>query len=58
MVQGLRTLCLPAGLLGDCAQLAEELFENTQEGCFVSNTVTATVDLAPQFKTKDGGSSN
>lgn len=38
--------------------LAEELFKSAKEGCFISNSVTATVDLAPQFKTKDGGSSN
>ncbi|HEX5481150.1 MAG TPA: OsmC family protein [Terriglobia bacterium] len=29
--------------------LAEEIMKSAKEGCFVSNSVTSTVDLAPQF---------
>ncbi|MGH9431499.1 MAG: OsmC family protein [Terriglobia bacterium] len=38
--------------------LAQELFKGAKEGCFISNSVTATVDLSPQFRTKNGGSPN
>jgi len=30
--------------------LAQELFKGAKEGCFISNSVTATVDLTPQFR--------
>ena len=36
--------------------LAHEVLQSAKEGCFISNSVTATVDLSPQFKTGNGGS--
>ncbi|MGH9351576.1 MAG: OsmC family protein [Terriglobia bacterium] len=38
--------------------LALELFKGAKDGCFISNSVTATVDLSPQFRAKNGGSPN
>lgn len=38
--------------------LAGQLLNSAKEECFISNSVTATVDLSPQFKTKAGGLSN
>lgn len=36
--------------------LAEEVLKSAKEGCFISNSVTATIELQPQFSTKSGGS--
>lgn len=36
--------------------LAEEVLKDAKEGCFISNSVTATVELQPQFSTKNGAS--
>lgn len=36
--------------------LAEEALKSAKEGCFISNSVTATIELQPQFSTKSGGS--
>lgn len=38
--------------------LAQEVLQSAKEGCFISNSVTATVDLSPQFKTGNGGALN
>lgn len=35
--------------------LAEEVLKNAKEGCFISNSVTAMIELQPQFNTKSDG---
>src|SRR5579863_7810176 len=35
--------------------LAEEVLKNAKEGCFISNSVTATIELKPQFNTNSSG---
>lgn len=35
--------------------LAREVFKSAKDGCFISNSVSATVDLLPQFKAGSAG---
>ncbi|MGH9325540.1 MAG: OsmC family protein [Terriglobia bacterium] len=36
--------------------VAEEVLKNAKEGCFISNSVTAAIDLAPQFNIQGASS--
>src|SRR5579883_2177363 len=40
---------------GDAA-LAEEILKSAKQGCFISNSVKATIELVPQFNTQSGRS--
>lgn len=35
--------------------LAEEVLKSAKEGCFISNSVKATIELAPQFNIRSAG---
>lgn len=35
--------------------LAEEVLKSAKDGCFISNSVKATIELAPQFDTQSAG---